>query len=97
VIEAQGERLGCLEGEWNVLALRVAELERKLAESEADRAARLEVIEAQGRQLGELGAAWSQLKERVARFEHSPGIRLLQKLGVIEPIPSRANSAHRDF
>jgi hypothetical protein len=41
VIEAQGERLGCLDGERNVLASRVADLEQHLAEAEADREPRL--------------------------------------------------------
>ena len=54
VIEEQGQRLGVLAGERNVLQAQLGAVQQQLEVAEADRAARLGVIEEQGQRLGVL-------------------------------------------
>ena len=54
VIEEQGQRLGALAGERNVLQAQLGAVQQQLEVAEADRAARLGVIEEQGQRLGVL-------------------------------------------
>ncbi|MBI3796452.1 MAG: sulfotransferase [Deltaproteobacteria bacterium] len=68
VIHAQGQTLGTLEGERNVLRYELADVRQCLADVEADRAARLEVIEAQGQRLGDLAAERNRLQAESADF-----------------------------
>ncbi len=65
VIEAQGRRLGEVEGERNRLRAGVNALRGQLAAAEADRATRLEAIEAQGRRLGEVEGERNRLRAEV--------------------------------
>ena len=70
VIEEQGERLGVLAGERNVLQAQLGTVQQQLEVAEADRAARLAVIEEQGQRLGvlegERNELQAQLREQLA-------------------------------
>ncbi|MGD0201183.1 MAG: hypothetical protein ABSD27_10590, partial [Bryobacteraceae bacterium] len=90
VIQAQGTRLGAVEGERNRLAAELRDLHGHFEASEADRAARLDVIQAQGTRLGAVEGERNRLAAGVERLERARSallasfvFRLLSRLGVL--------------
>ena len=96
VIEEQGQRLGVVAGERNVLQAQLGAVQQQLEGVEADRAARLVVIEEQGQRLGavagernvlqaQLGAVQQQLE--VAEADRAARLAVIeeqgQRLGVL--------------
>jgi SAM-dependent methyltransferase len=69
-LEAQGRRLGEVEGERNGLRAEASALRRELEVIEADNTARLEVIEAQGRRLGEVEGERNDLRAEMSAVRH---------------------------